>query len=78
MRHKEEAREGSSGAGGSRSCGGWDGLGNHKELDVVEGEGGGDGVCAAGTVFAGSEQEEEFDPVGVGDLLVSEGATLVN
>ena len=55
LHRKEEADVVSSSTGGRRSCGGWVGLGTHEELDVVEGEGGGDGVCAAGAVFAGSE-----------------------
>ena len=59
---KEEANEGGGGAGGRRGCGclGW--LGSHKELDVNQGERGGDCVSFTGAVFSGLEEEEERYP----------------
>ena len=61
LRHKEEANEGGGSKGGSRRYGGLGGLISHEELGVAQVEGGGDGICPAGAVFPGSEEEEEGD-----------------
>ena len=58
LRFKEEANKGGGGAGGRGSFCGLGGLGSHKELDGVKGEGGGDGVCPTSAVLPGSEEEE--------------------
>ena len=58
MRCKEEANEGGGGAGGRGSYCGLGGLDSHEELDIAKGEGGGDGVCTAGAVLPGLEEEE--------------------
>ena len=71
LRRKEEANEGGGGTGGGRSCGGLGGLVSHKELDVAQVEGGGDGVCPSGAVFSGLEEEEEGDPGEVCDRFFS-------
>ena len=55
---KEEANEGDGGAGGRGSFGGLVDLGSHEELDVVKGEGGGDDICPARSVFPRSEGGE--------------------
>ena len=54
---KEEANKCGDGAGDEGSYGGWGGLGSHEELDVAEGEGGGDGICTADAVLTGLEDE---------------------
>ena len=61
MRCKEEANESGGHTGGGGIFGGLGGLISHKELDVAQVEGGGDGVCPTGAVFPGSEEEEECD-----------------
>ena len=78
LRYKEEANEGGGGTGGRGGCGGLGGLDFHKELDVAKGERGGDGVCPAGAVFSGSEEEEESDPGEVYDCSYSGRSALVN
>ena len=73
---KEEAKKGGGGACVGGSFGGLGGLGSHEELDDAKGEGGGDDVCPAGTVFPGSEEEEECDPGEVCDCFLSWGSSL--
>ena len=76
LRRKEEANKGGGGTGGGGSCGGLDGLVSHKELDVAQVEGGGEGVCPTGAVFHGSEEEEEGDPGEVCYEFFSRGAAI--
>ena len=40
-------------------------------MDVAQVEGGGDGVCPAGAVFPGTEEEEEGNPSEVSDSFFS-------
>ena len=68
---KEDANEVGGGTGGGGICGGLGGLISHKELDVTQVEGGGDGVCPARAVLPVSEEEEEGDPGEVCGIFVS-------
>ena len=61
LRRKEEANEGGGGASGGGSFGGLGGLISHKDLDVAQVEGDGDGVFPSGTVLPGEEEEEKGD-----------------
>ena len=59
LRREEEANKGGGGTGGGGSCGGWGELFSHKELDVAQVEGGGDGVCPAGAEIPGWRRKKK-------------------
>ena len=73
---KEEANQCGGSAGGRGGFGGLGGFGSHEELDVANVKGGGNCVCSTRTVFSGSEEEEESDPVKVCNCSSSRRAAL--